>query len=275
MNKKIVLGLAATGTALAMLPLFAAFEAHVVNVTARIENALAVPIKYLEYGTVFPQEYLVKDVDVSLSQSFQDEGRVDDVEYFIRQKPKCAITWNNGQNYDNTVGSDGTHIYTRTGHVVPNLTTPDPNDYTIECGNAPRNLDTTKGEVWGVLPSLCEYLSKNENTEDENGANEEDLDQSVPAFHVPFTVDANGVHWLEAEGYLSKQDEDTRDNWAIDLAVPCFGGYCAQDWADFVHKYNIGADPDDFDQDIANEHKVFGCDLWIEVSDVSESNSPA
>ena len=40
MKKKIVLGLAAAGTALAMLPMLAAFEAHVINVTARIENAL-------------------------------------------------------------------------------------------------------------------------------------------------------------------------------------------------------------------------------------------
>jgi hypothetical protein len=57
----------------------------------------------------------------------------------------------------------------------------------------------------------------------------------------------------------------------IDLAVPCFGGYCAQDWADFVHGVNPEANPADFTQPIANEHKVFGCDLWVEVTGVSES----
>src|SRR3989344_8596081 len=145
MKKKIILGLAAAGTAMALIPLFAAFEAHVINVTARIENALNVPIKFLDFGTVFPQEYLVKDVTVNLSQSFLDEGRVDDVEYFIRQKPKCAITTNNGQNYDSTVGPDGRHQYTRTGHVVlgddPSTTPAVETDFpNIVCGDAPRTL---------------------------------------------------------------------------------------------------------------------------------------
>src|SRR3989344_4336144 len=97
MKKKIVLGLAAAGTAVDMVPLFAAFEAHVINVTAKIENALSVPIEPINFGTVFPQEVLFRNVPVALSQSFIDEGRVDDVSYIIRQKPKCAITSNNGQ----------------------------------------------------------------------------------------------------------------------------------------------------------------------------------
>lgn len=292
MNKKIALGLAAVGTALAMLPLFAAFEAHVVNVTARIENALTVPVKILDYGTVFPQEYLLKDVGVALSQSFIDAGRVDDVQYFIRQKPKCAITTNGGQNYDNTVGQDGTHLYTGTGHVIPTLNDPLTDEdeskggtaYTIDCGPTPRPLngpaDVGADETWGPLPSLCEYLSKHENTTDVNDGIEgpEDLDKNVDAFHVPFTV-ANGlVTWTEAKGYLAKSDEDERDNWVIDLAVPCFGGYCAQDWADFVKGKNPTQDTqeeaDSWTQPIANEHKVFGCDLWFEVSGVSTAPTP-
>src|SRR3989338_10810726 len=68
--KKLLLGLAAAGTALAMVPLFAAFEAHVINVTARIENALNVPIQELTFGTVFPQEKLDREFDVNLSDSF-------------------------------------------------------------------------------------------------------------------------------------------------------------------------------------------------------------
>ena len=93
MKKKIILGIAAAGTAIAMLPLFAAFEAHVINVTAKIENALNVPIVKdgMQFGTVFPQEKLDKTFDVTLSQSFQDENRVDDVTYEIRQKPKCGV----------------------------------------------------------------------------------------------------------------------------------------------------------------------------------------
>src|SRR3989338_430145 len=89
--KKILMGLAAAGTAIAMVPLFAAFEAHVINVTAKIENALTVSTEHIDFGTVFPQEQIDKFFDVALSQSFLDEDRVDDIEYIIRQKPKC---WN-------------------------------------------------------------------------------------------------------------------------------------------------------------------------------------
>src|SRR3989344_2903050 len=110
MKKKIVLGLAATGTALAMLPMLAAFEAHVINVTARIENALRVNTEPIRFGTVFPQEHLNKSLRVALSQSFQDEGRVDDVKYFIRQKPKCGITSIEGTVLDETS--------TKTGHII-------------------------------------------------------------------------------------------------------------------------------------------------------------
>lgn len=268
MKKQIALGLAVLGTAVAVLPLFAAFEAHVINVTARIENALNVPIKYLDYGTVFPQEYLLKDVPVRLSGSFMNEDRVDDVEYFIRQKPKCAITWNNGTEYDNTVGNDGRHTSTGTGHVVPNLETTDPTDYTIDCGKEPRELKD--GETWGPLPMLCPYLSKHERTED---GVEIENDSSMPAFHMPFWVDASGVHWTEVDGRLTKGGGDIDDNWIIDLAVPCFGGYCAQDWAHFVGTKN----PDEkknassWTQPIKNEHKIFGCDLWLEVSKVSQA----
>src|SRR3989344_1731687 len=91
LKKKILIAIAAGGTALAMLPLFAAFEAHVINVTAKIENALSVPVNEIKFGTVFPQEKLDKTFDVFLSQSFIEEDRVDDVEYFIRQKPKCGL----------------------------------------------------------------------------------------------------------------------------------------------------------------------------------------
>lgn len=267
MKKQIALGFGALGTALAILPLFAAFEAHVINVTARIENALDVPVKFLDYGTVFPQEVLLKDIPVRLSESFLKEVRVDDVEYYIRQKPKCAITRNNGTEYDNIVGNDGRHVNTGTGHVVPDLSTDDPTDYKIDCGPEPRRL--VADETWGPLPMLCPYLSKHERTED---GTEIENDGSMPAFHVPFTVDAAGVHWNEVDGRLSKIAQDIADNWVIDLAVPCFGNYCAQDWAEFVGDQNPAEkqNASKWTQSIENEHKIFGCDLWIEVSEVSE-----
>src|SRR3990167_10259574 len=88
--KKLLFGLAAAGTALAMVPLFAAFEAHVINVTAKIENALFVHPESIEYGTVFPQEHLLSDFFITFSRSFSEtaQNRVGKVDYVIKQKPK-------------------------------------------------------------------------------------------------------------------------------------------------------------------------------------------
>lgn len=248
MKKKIILGLAATGTALALLPLLAAFEAHVINVTATIENALSVNTEPIRYGTVFPQEKLDKFLDVALSQSFRDEGRVDDVNYFIRQKPKCGITSRDGQVLD--------EASTRSGE--PKL---DPSDQPfIDCGQPPRQLTT--GETWGPLPLLCPYLSKHPDLTPPN-------DGSLDAFHQIGQWVGRRWTWNDVKGHLAKSEQDIDDRWKIDLKVPCFEGYCAQDWDDFVHSVNATATPSDYVQPIDNEHKVFGCDLWIEVFGVS------
>ena len=254
-TKRILAILGAAGATLVVLPMFAAFEAHVVNVTATIENALSVPVDPIAFGTVFPQEHLNKSLNVSLSRSFLTENRVDDVSYIIRQKPKCAVTTNNGQTL---VGP------TKTGEVVPN----GQGGYEIDCGPDPRQKDSTGqplplGSSWGVLPSLCEYISKEPDNRPEN-------DGSLASFHHSFTVGTSTVNWLDTKGHLAKSESDIEDNWTIDLSVPCFGGYCAQDWASFVHGINPQANPDEFTQPILNEHKVFGCDLWVEVTGVSE-----
>jgi len=255
--------------------MFAAFEAHVINVTATIENALSVPVKFLDFGTVFPQEYLVKPVDVSLSASFLAEPGVDSVSYFVRQKPKCAITSEGGTLYDNTV-IDGAHAYTRTGHVSvtlgddPATTSTVETDFpitSIDCGPAPREL--IAGETWEVLPSLCPYLSKHKETDEGQG----ELESQIDAFHQPYTtsVGTTTVTYTDAKGYLQQQT-DVTDQWQIDLAVPCFGNYCAQDWASFVASKNPTQNTQElansWTQPISNEHKVFGCDLWLEVSGV-------
>ncbi len=246
-----MLSLGALGTAAAMLPLFAAFEAHVINVTAKIENALAVTTDAIDFGTVFPQEHLEKPLVVALSQSFLEEDRVDDVEYFIRQKPKCAIT-----REDGTVMN--MNDPTATGHV--SLGTDD--KVVIDCGEPPRVLEN--GEIWGVLPSLCEYISKEADNDPAN-------DDSLASFHEPWHFEGRQLVWNDTKGRLAKSENDLRDLWTIDLAVPCFGGHCAQDWEDFVRRINPEALPaDQWVQPIENEHKIFGCDLWVEVSEVSE-----
>jgi len=88
MNKKILLGLGALVALVAGVATISAYEAHVINVTAHIENALSVDAKELLFGTVFPQEYLTRDFNITLSQSFMAEPTADDVNYVIAQKPK-------------------------------------------------------------------------------------------------------------------------------------------------------------------------------------------
>jgi hypothetical protein len=46
-----------------------AYEAHVINVTAHIENALDVDTSAIEYGTVFPEEWLIRGREITLSES--------------------------------------------------------------------------------------------------------------------------------------------------------------------------------------------------------------
>ncbi len=271
--KKILLSFVAVATAVALVPMFAAFEAHVVNVTAKIENALSVTTDAIDFGTVFPQEQLDESLTVKLSDSFIAAGRVDDVSYFIRQKPKCGFTLDDGTNL---LG-----IPTTTGHVFPG-TAPAPvpptppevgesitqfDGYYVVCPN-PGVVLRPAGTVYGVLPSLCPYISKHPDMLIGDGGN----DESLNSFHQPWMVNLAGeLEWNDTLGYLSKDVGDTEDIWTIDLTVPCFGGNCAQDWESFVKKISeddtINASL--YIQPLSNQHKIFGCDLWVEVKDVS------
>ncbi len=275
--KKLILGIAGFLTVLALMPMFAAFEAHVVNVTATIENALSLPIADpIKFGTVFPQEKLEEHLRINLSNSFLDpnQTRVDTVNYFIRQKPKCALSWwIGGKNYIDESS-------TKTGHVISgdNLETQIVEEYWIDCGERPVTINTEVpvDAIWDVLPNLCPYISKH--PMGANGDDDSVNDGSLNSFHHPFAVNASGsVVWTDVPGTLNKipgpnSVYDPQDKWIIDLAVPCFGGYCAQDWENFVHSINAEANPAEFTQPIENEHKVFGCDLWVEVSGVYKAD---
>jgi hypothetical protein len=84
-------GLAAgtLGLVLAGAAAFSAFEAHVVNVTATISEATEVATDPLQYGTVFPQEILYKNVNIGLSQDFLQSDATS-LSYVLKQKPKCV-----------------------------------------------------------------------------------------------------------------------------------------------------------------------------------------
>lgn len=267
MKKKVILALGALGTAAAILPLFAAFEAHIINVTAKIENALSVQTVPLEFGTVFPEELLLKDFDVQLSGSFLEERRVDDVIYHIKQKDKPR------DPAKPVCDASGGNCISSTQFCHENRPE-DPGDpadpYYQFC-----------------FPNLCPYLSKDSDNDEPQG---QDNDGSIGAFHRAecddgLDNDADGeIDWLDdiectskyddsekepgqqglVRGILAKSLQDIVDNWVIDLHVPCFKGNCAQD----------NVIPEDYQLDPRLEHQVFGCDLWVEVEEISETLPP-
>ncbi len=260
--KKVWLSLGTAVAVLIVLPMFAAFEAHVINVTATIENALAVSTRKIEFGTVFPEEFLLEFFDVFLSESFLREDRVDDVEYHIKQKDKPR--------------DPGEPVCDPTGACVSST------EFCHE--NRPQNPGDPQDPYYQhCFPSLCPYLSKLDDERPDN-------DTSIEAFHRAECDDGTdndgdgAVDWpadLECTskyddserepgqqglvtGLLAKSQQDIEDHWTIDLHVPCFEGFCAQD----------NEIPNDYQLDPRLEHQTFGCDLWIEVNGVSTAPTP-
>ncbi len=226
--KRIGLGFGTVALVIAGAASFAAFEAHVVNVTAKIENALYVHPESRNFGTVFPQEYLKKGIFITFSESFSeaDQNRVTKVDYVIKQKPKPR--------------TDTPEERTWCHDSWPPVDPGDPNDpYYVRC-----------------YPFLGPYLSK-------TPANLDGNDVGVPAFHDPFDLT------MVAKGTIDKEGVFVGDNWVIDLAVPCFTGFCSQDWADFVRQHNPSVtDPSIYTLDPRLEHQIFGADLWVEVTKI-------
>jgi len=220
-----------------------AFEAHVINVTAHIENALSVNTTPLEFGTVFPQEYLEKPFEVNLSASFLAADRVDDVEYKIVQKLKpCPV-----HRVVCVPPDPGTDCL---GPVDPTCVA----DGTNPGVDVPLHYATG----WHYL-SLCQYLSKtNDDTDGRLGQN----DTSLPSYYIdnqPTGPSANDFCQTvsgDATGRLAKGAGDTVDTWKVDLKVPPVAGSVGQDWP-------AGCPI------VAENDKTYGCDLWVEVTGIS------
>lgn len=220
MKKKILLILGSLFVVIAGVIVISAGEAHIVNVTAHIENALKVsPLTgELEFGTVFPEQYKEKRIFITTSDSFCQPSQRDflSIDYQIVQKAKC-------------IGPTG--------------------DY------KPVDWATHQCPVgYKEMPLLCPYLSK------------------TPVYIDPLPYTDHGVlafHNLAeiAIGTINK-DHDLLDEWKIDLPVPCFNGYCSQDYDAFVKSYNPDADSRDFEAPGDPEGTNFGCDLWIETTKI-------
>ena len=313
MKKKILLALVAAVAVVGGVAGMSAYEAHVINVTAHIENALYVHPDEIAFGTVFPQEYVERDFTVELSTSFQAAGRVDDVEYVIKQKPKCIC---DSEEYTNetlcpegkyTVVDYATHACPDLYHEMENLcqflskVDDDPNDgndtshpsYYVEDASgdycvtpitvvsAMLNFSSTGWGGWSC-PAGTKVVG---GTTDctlplaiSKAANPGDAQYPVYP-HYTYTPPEEG--WVvqnggtgqscqiyvdclasayddDATGKLSKIVDDFVDLWKVDLKVPPVEGFVGQDWP-------AGCPT------VPTNDVDYGCDLWIEVTGISET----
>ena len=190
MNKKIILSIVTAIAVVGGVAAMSAYEAHVINVTAHIENALTVSDEHLDFGTVFPQEYLTRPFSISLSDSFKAQDRVNKVDYEIAQKPKCKA-----------IDPQNPILYIESFF-----------DVFADAYRCP--------EGYNLMLSLCPYLSKLL-LDEEDGL-------SVRSYYQGnFCEERTGSE--KAYGSLTNET-DTSDNWLVDLKVPPVEGYIGQDW---------------------------------------------
>ena len=86
--KKVLLGLCALVIVLSGVAMVSAYEAHTVNVKVKVENAITceAPSLGLQFGTVFPEEWVTADFDFGVSASFcawPQQARVFFIDYQI------------------------------------------------------------------------------------------------------------------------------------------------------------------------------------------------
>ncbi|MBI4132666.1 MAG: VWA domain-containing protein [Candidatus Sungbacteria bacterium] len=239
-KRKIAFSLVIGAAVAASIPLVAAFEAHIISVMAQIESRLFLnPIPDIDFGTAFPQEKFDKGFTVTLASTFLNDPTLDDLEYVLRQKPKCQADDPTAPIQHPPVTEDGQGNF-----VCPQGST--------------------------EMPLLCPYLSKSEETGD--GTEGENDGATIPPFHGlpgPWTLQTTLAY--QTVGRLIKSGQDTADEWNIDLKVPCFRGQCAQDWPAFVstESGSTTITASNYEADPANESKLWGCDLWLEVTATS------
>jgi len=194
MKKKIVLTIGAILIVVGGVAAMSAYEAHVINVVAHIENALSVSPKEIAFGTVFPQEYVDDNFTISLSDSFKEAGRIDDVEYIINQKPKCKC-----DVWEKTSELCLEGKYAQVGYASHEC----PTGYT-------------------AMANLCSFLSKL--PQDNDG------EIGELSYYDAQTDSCPTRPAVIASGRLAKSLDDLSDTWTVDLKVPPIAGSVGQDW---------------------------------------------
>jgi len=78
--KKVILIITAIVMVASGVAAVSAYEAHTINVIAKVENAISVSTNATDFGTVFPEEWVSEHFSANLSGSFcDDQTRVDTV----------------------------------------------------------------------------------------------------------------------------------------------------------------------------------------------------
>ena len=106
--KKVLLLVSALLIVFSGVAAVSAYEGHLVNVKAHVENALGVSDYHVNFGTVFPQETLETDIYVALSESFMSQKRYSTVKYTVHWEPKMIAEADNKTTCD----PDGDGYYT-------------------------------------------------------------------------------------------------------------------------------------------------------------------
>jgi len=108
-------GLMAMATMVALFSgvgMVSAFEAHAINVTAHVENAVGLDQEVIAFGTVFPEEWRLNKFDVRISESFCAPSQTRHTQIFyevwVVEKP----------DPDNLSGGDNTGVYPWLGDAM-------------------------------------------------------------------------------------------------------------------------------------------------------------
>lgn len=113
--KKAIFILAAALMVFSGVAAVSAYEAHMINIKAHVENALIVPTG-LDLGTLFPEEFVESVFAFNLSNSFKASDRLSDVDYVFFWYPKPIPAGVEACDPDNDGIYEDLYPYVTLGH---------------------------------------------------------------------------------------------------------------------------------------------------------------
>jgi hypothetical protein len=156
--KKIALMISALVLVVSGVAAVSAYESHIVNVQAHVENALTVPQDEVNFGTVFPEEFLVKQITIELSDSFKNnQTRVSNVTYDVYVHCKDGtlypdVEWMGDAAY--MAGTDPGTTLPGGGAAGNDPALGTPNAPWFRVGGDPNNCPGSPGNLMNVLSGV-------------------------------------------------------------------------------------------------------------------------